>query len=126
MPRPQKKRHVCCEPQNILFTPQNPKIAEASILTVDEYESIRLIDYEGYTQEECSKQMNISRTTVQGIYMSARTKIADALVNSKALRISGGDYVLCQHYGAQCKGACPKQLKKGCNKHCQTKTGWDS
>lgn len=56
---------------------------ERIIMAVDEYETIRLIDLAGYTQEECAAQMGIARTTVQGIYNDARRKLADALVNGK-------------------------------------------
>ena len=91
MPRPQKKRYVCREPDIRDFGPENPR-GQIS-LSVDEYESIRLIDLENYTQEECAEQMCVSRTTVQGVYDAARKKIADALVNGKCLQIGGGDYV---------------------------------
>ena len=50
------------------------------VLSVDEYETIRLMDLEGYTQQQCAQQMGIARTTVQGIYDLARNKIARALV----------------------------------------------
>ena len=52
-----------------------------STMTVDEYETIGLIELEGFTREECAKQMNVARTTVQGIRRSEEKKLAHALVN---------------------------------------------
>ncbi len=75
-------------------------------MSVDEYETIRLIDLEGYNQEECAKQMNVARTTVQGIYARARVKIAKSLVNGKALVINGGNYQLCDDVIRGCGRAC--------------------
>ena len=76
-------------------------------MTVDEYETIRLIDLDGFTQEECANQMNISRTTVQGIYDEARKKLAESLVNGKVLWIEGGEYQLCDGSGNGCgRGGC--------------------
>jgi predicted DNA-binding protein (UPF0251 family) len=69
---------------------------------VDEYETIRLIDLQGFTQEECAAQMNVARTTVQGIYNDARKKLADVLVNGRRLLIQGGDYVLCDGLEESC------------------------
>ena len=63
-------------------------------MTVDEYETIRLIDLENYTQEQCSEQMKIGRTTIQNIYASARKKLAISLINNKVIYISGGNYEL--------------------------------
>ena len=99
MARPKKARIVYSMPSSEGFIPlgfdgatNRPKV----ILTVDEYETIRLIDLMSMTQEECAKSMNISRPTVTNIYDSARVKLADALINEKVLLIEGGDYDVCQ------------------------------
>lgn len=105
MARPKKWRKVCCLPQNSNFGPLDNKVSEKSniIMEVDEYETIRLIDLEGLTQEECSQQMNIARTTVQRIYSSARKKLAQSLVEGKSLQIEGGNYKRCNGTGKTCK-----------------------
>lgn len=104
MPRPKKCRRVCCLPQNNSFGPIGTEIYSNEVIemTVDEYETIRLIDLEGYTQLDCSRQMNIARTTVQSIYDEARNKIAYALVNNRKLVIRGGEYKLCADYDEPC------------------------
>jgi predicted DNA-binding protein (UPF0251 family) len=104
MPRPRKWRKVCCLPGSDRFGPLNAKINQEHFVTmsVDEYETIRLIDLEGYTQEECAKQMNIARTTVQAMYNDARKKLAESLVNEKVLKIEGGDYQLCDGLEKSC------------------------
>ena len=77
------------------------------ILTVDEYEAVRLIDKEGFSQEECSSYMAVARTTVQQIYASARHKLALALVDGLPLKIEGGDYRLCDGAEKACNcGGC--------------------
>ncbi len=73
-------------------------------MTVDQYETLRLIDLEGMTQESCAENMHVARTTVQSIYAEARKKLADALVNGKMLRIEGGEYKLCSGHGTRCGG----------------------
>ena len=59
---------------------------------VDEYEAVRLKDLEGLEQEDCAKKMNISQPTFHRLVLSARKKIADAIINGKAIRIEGGNY----------------------------------
>lgn len=111
MPRPRKCRKVCCLPESNRFGPLgSPADSENYInMMVDEYESIRLIDLEGLTQEECANQMNIARTTVQGIYNDARKKLAESLVNGKVLIIQGGDYTLCDGKETYCGcGGCQR------------------
>jgi predicted DNA-binding protein (UPF0251 family) len=96
MPRPRKYRKVCCLPESSVFGPVPARIAkgEPIVLTVDEYETIRLIDHENMSQEECAASMDVARTTVQRMYVEARQKIADCIVNGRLLRIEGGDYML--------------------------------
>jgi len=97
MPRPRKFRKVCCLPQSTQFGPEGaPKDqCEVVVMSVEEYEAIRLIDFEGLMQEECAVSMNVARTTVQRIYNDARKKLADFLVGGKRLVIEGGDFRLC-------------------------------
>lgn len=99
MPRPRKHRSVCNFPKVTEFFPSDKESGlentNAIAMTVDEYEAIRLIDYEGFSQKSCSFRMGVARATVQAIYASARKKIACALVDGKSLKIDGGDYRLC-------------------------------
>ncbi len=96
MPRPRKCRRVCCMPQISGFCPEGGTGgAEPLLMTVEEYEAIRLIDWEGLSQEETAQEMGVARSTVQRIYEKARKKLADCIVNGKALKISGGNYRLC-------------------------------
>lgn len=84
------------------------------MLTVDEFETVRLIDLEKKTHEQCALQMDISRTTVTEIYETARFKIADSLVNGKTIVISGGNYRLCGGAESRCCGEkCRKNHRKG-------------
>lgn len=102
MPRPRKCRRVCGLPQCWEFAPTTGQDREPVILTVDEYEAVRLIDQKGLSQEECGAYMNIARTTVQQIYTIARRKLADMLVEGRPLRIEGGDYRLCDGEEGHC------------------------
>ena len=81
MARPRRCRRICSEPAYDRFVPDGIPCGQTIVLTVDEYEVIRLIDFERLTHEQCAKQMDISRTTVTEIYQSARKKIADSIVN---------------------------------------------
>lgn len=110
MPRPRKCRKVCCLPENRGFFPNSGCRENPVILTVDEYETIRLIDKMSFSQEECGKYMDIARTTVQQIYTSARQKLAEALVAGRPLKIEGGEYRLCSGQEEYC--ACG-----GCKRH---------
>lgn len=116
MPRPRKWRRVCEMPNVCSFGPlgdaQTEETGEEIIMSVEEYETIRLIDFEGLMQETCAEQMGIARTTVQRIYGDARKKLAQALVLGRNIKIEGGDFRLCSAFSEA--GACPKcKRKKG-------------
>ena len=90
MPRPPRCRRICGAPQVDTFCPNGCEDTEPILLTLDEYEAIRLVDLEQQTHEQCAAQMDISRSTVQEIYEVARRKIAACLVHGKPLHITGG------------------------------------
>lgn len=95
MARPRKSRLVYSMPSCEGFVPvgyEPDGVFDTVVMTIDEYETIRLIDLEKLTQEACAERMGISRPTVTNIYESARNKMADALINEKVLLIGGGDY----------------------------------
>ncbi len=94
MPRPKRCRKICGYPDYWSFAPEDGEPRVTVLLMLDEYECIRLIDHEGKTQEECAKDMGVSRATVASIYESARFKLADAIVNGKRIRITGGAYCI--------------------------------
>lgn len=95
MPRPSRCRRICAAPRVETFCPNGCAEGEPILLTLDEYEVIRLVDLEQQTHEQCATQMDISRSTVQEIYESARHKIAACLVHGKPMRITGGNYRIC-------------------------------
>lgn len=116
MPRPKKPRRVCFMPRSTHFAPVGGDFAglEPVAMTVDEYEAIRLIDHEGFTQEECAGYMKVARTTVQQIYDGARKKLSVSIVEGRPLRISGGDYQLCDGNSDLCGcGGC-RRRRRGC------------
>jgi len=94
MPRPQRCRNICSFPDFWTFSPEEDCSGEIVTLSLDELETIRLIDKELLTQEECAAKMNVARTTVTSIYESARRKLASALLDGKRLVISGGAWKL--------------------------------
>ncbi len=120
MARPRKRRRVCDMPTINRFGPLGRSSGKfpAIIMTIDEYESIRLIDYKGFTQEEAALQMNVARTTVQGIYAIARKKIAESLVNGRTLQIEGGEYRLCKDLETGCRLKCDEEgTNRGHNRY---------
>lgn len=106
------------------FTPRDIEKGDFEIvrMTVDEFETIRLIDLERMTQEQCALQMNVARTTAQAIYNSARTKIAECLIYEKELLIGGGEYELCDGKAGKCRCRCPhEELSEQESDNCEKK-----
>jgi predicted DNA-binding protein (UPF0251 family) len=93
MPRPKCCRNVCGVPDKNYFKPRGIPTSELEevVLSLDEYEAIRLADHEQLYQEEAAARMNISRQTFGRIIEVAHKKIADVLMNGKALKIEGGE-----------------------------------
>lgn len=124
MPRPFRCRRVHCNPDSNYFKPRGIPVVtlEEINLAMDELEAVRLADLEGLYQEEAAKKMDVSRQTFGNIIASARKKIADALVNSKALKMEGGEIKMVERhftcydcknewtlpYGAGRPNDCPK------------------
>lgn len=111
MARPRRNRRVCEAPAVDRFAPDPQHVAEGAapgpdrapvVLTIDEYEALRLVDHEGLTHSECAQQMNISRTTATEICESAHHKVAEALVGGRELVIEGGSFELCGGNRADC------------------------
>lgn len=96
MPRPPKFRRVEFFPQVTVFKPVGVPLRELEeeVLTVEELEALRLKDLEGLEQEDCAERMQISRPTFQRVLVTAREKVARALVMGKAIRVEGGNYRL--------------------------------
>jgi len=95
MPRPQNTRRVGFRPEVTHFKPAGVPLAglDEVILTFDEVEALRLKDLEGMGQTKAAKQMNVSQPTFFRILSLARKKAADAIVNGKAIRVEGGNYI---------------------------------
>jgi len=124
MARPRNCRRVGLMPESNYFKPRGLplSILEEVILTVDEFEAIRLADLDCLYQEQAAEKMNVSRQTFGRIIESAHKKVAEALVKGKALKIEGGEFEMasmrkfrcseCQHswelpYGTGRPGGCP-------------------
>ena len=108
MARRQRCRWIGGYPDCWEFSPEEPASEAAVVMTLDEFETIRLLDREGLTQEQCAERMGVSRPTVTAIYDSARKKVAEALVDGKRLLLRGGSYQL---HGQ----SAPDITKKGTN-----------
>ena len=115
MPRPQRCRRICALPEHTRFIPEGGAGEAPVVLSLDEFEAIRLMDREGRTHEQCAAIMQVSRTTATEIYASARGKVAEAIVGGRALVIEGGRVRLCENAGRCGHGGCGGEPPGACN-----------
>ncbi len=124
MARPEKCKRICAPPVNNHFycgTPADD--ADSQTISIEEYETVRLIDYVGLTQEQCAEQMHVARTTVQRLYTDARRKIAAFLVLGTSLDVCGGNYIVCEEYQNCCQRLSCKDRSCGCSCEFRTSCG---
>ena len=112
MSRPRIPKRICDVPGVDTLTPSGRlgPSQEVVVMSVEEYEVIRLIDHQELNQEQCAEVMGVARSTVQRLYNTARKKIAESLIDVKVLKINGGDYSLC----VKKRDA---SICNGCNRH---------
>lgn len=124
MPRPKRKRTIENPPVMEGFKPFGIPMTdlEPVILLYEEYESIRLSDYECLTQEQSAERMNVSRPTFTRIYEKARRTIARAFVEGKAIFIEGGNYHTddCWYKCEHCQKLNVSQKEIAACKYCQS------
>ncbi len=94
MPGRRRCRRVGSQPAFTSFTPAGAGIysPDVVVLTIDEFEAMRLKDLLGLDQSECAEKMEISQPTFHRLVTSARRKVADALTHGKSIKIEGGNY----------------------------------
>lgn len=99
--RPRICRRIRLMPNITYFKPAGVRIVDLDevVLTIDEYEAVRLIDLEGIEQNKAANQMNISQPTLSRLLKSGRKKLAEAIIKGKAIKIQGGTYKMQQTKG---------------------------
>jgi len=96
MPRPQKSRKVCNPPKMHGFKPFGIAVCDSEkiVLQYDEYETIKLVNYDNLSQDDAAESMEVSRPTLTRIYNNALLKIAQAFVEGRSIFIEGGNFEL--------------------------------
>lgn len=96
MPRPRGRRRIGLNPEITYFKPSGVPMRqlEEVNLTVDEFEAIRLKDLLGMSQKEAAVKMGISQPTFHRLVTDARKNLADGIINGKAIRIHGGNFLI--------------------------------
>ncbi len=112
MARPTKPRRICQMPEYREFQPAGDfeSATDTTIhMTLEELETLRLMDLEDHTQHEGAEKMGVSRSTFQRLYNDAKKKVAQSLIEGYTLHIEGGNYELCEFID---QSPCPK-----CSRH---------
>lgn len=106
MSRPRCLRTVGGPPDFVIFKPAGvpASMLEEVLLTIDEFEALRLADHQGLYHDEAARLMKVSRQTFGRIIQSARKRTATALVEGKAVRIEGGTIEMVERRKFQCDG----------------------
>lgn len=111
MPRPKRPRYIQSHPDIQGFTPDGIPHNGETILSIEEFEAIRLSDYLGLDQSRAAEQMNVSRQTFGRILKQARYNLSEALVTGKRLRVTGGCYEM-QGRGRRRRGVRNKMIEE--------------
>ena len=107
MPRPKRLRRIMNRPDIRRFGPYDTSPSKEIALTLEEYEAIRLIDYDGMDQSQAAEVMEVSRQTVGRILRAGRTKVAAAIVEGQHLKVGGGCYRVQGQGKRPGQGPCP-------------------
>ncbi len=114
MPRPFCPRRIAGRPAAPVFKPAGVLLQNLDevVMALDEFEAVRLADFEGLYQEQAAERMGVSRPTFSRILESAHRKTADALLHGKALRIEGGPVQIgrrrcCRFHDRENENGCP-------------------
>jgi len=121
MPNRKRHRRIAMPPLMEGYKPFGIPMRELDSVTLlfEEFEAIRLADYEDLTQEEAAEKMNVSRPTFTRIYEKARKNIARAFIEGKAIFIKGGDYVT-DDYWYRCKDCNEIMITMKPAEHCRS------
>jgi uncharacterized protein len=124
MARPEKNRKVCNPPKMYGFKPFGMTMCETEpvVIHFDEYESLKLVNYDNLSQDEAAEMMNVSRPTLTRIYNRALRKIAVAFTEGKTVFIKGGnikfdkDWYKCKKCYRLIEGVENHMQCEGCNR----------
>lgn len=101
MVRPRRIRRIFFQPDVTYFKPAGIPLhnLQEAVLSFDEIEAIRLVDAGGMEQTKAGKNMKISQSTLSRLLKEGRKKVADAIINGKAIKIQGGNFKMVQPAG---------------------------